>query len=104
MSKLQLLAKLFLWFVFPAGRKEEKKKKPSSHPAESVRACSTRVSIPFFRASPLHLVWFFCAQVGGGHSYLGEKGAKGEPAVIEPVSLQNGLACDHSRSAESFSA
>lgn len=57
-------------------------------------------------AQTLHLVWFFYAQVGGGHSYLGEKGQKGEPAVIEPVSgsLQNGLTCDHSRSAESFSA
>lgn len=51
MSKLQLLAKLFLWFVFPAGRKEEKKNPLLT--AESVRACSTLVSIPFFRASLL---------------------------------------------------
>ena len=57
-------------------------------------------------ARTLHLVWVFFAQVGRGHSYLGEKGEKGEPAVIEPVSqrFQNGLKFDRSRSAESFSA
>lgn len=93
---------------FQQAGKRKKEKKPSSHIAESVRACSTRVSALFFRASAqmLHLVWFFCAQVGRGHSYLGEKGEKGEPAVIEPVSgsLQNGLTWDRSISAESLSA
>lgn len=50
MSKLQLLAKLFLWFVFPAGRKELGGES-SSHTAESVRAC--------IAAQTLHLLWFF---------------------------------------------
>lgn len=62
MSKLQLLAKLFLWFVFPAGRKEEGEKKSSSHTAESVRARSNARQHSLFQriaAQTLRLLWFF---------------------------------------------